>query len=154
LRRQVQRQRQAPAVGHQMHLGPDAPAGAPQRVVNRLAGWIFPLSPPSAGGMFVGPDDRAVDAPEGPSDPVLLGQAGLQPAEELFPEASRGPAAQPTVDGLPGPVALGEIAPGDPGVEDEQNAVEDPAMILIGAAMPERGGSSGSKRAHSSSVSS
>jgi hypothetical protein len=47
-------------------------------------------------------------------------------------EAPRGPAAQATVDGLPGTVALRQVAPGDAGVEDEQDAVEDPAMTLIG----------------------
>jgi hypothetical protein len=73
------------------------------------------------------------------ANPVLLGQAGLELTEELRPEPSRRPAAEAAVDRLPGAVALGEVAPGDPGVEDEENAVEDPAMIMRGAAVPTLG---------------
>jgi hypothetical protein len=67
-------------------------------------------------------------------------QARLQLTEELLPAPARGPAPQPAVDGLPGTVALRQVAPGDAGVEDEQDAVEDPAVIMIRPPMsPGRG---------------
>jgi len=89
--------------------------------------------------VLVSADDRPVDAPEGPGDAILLGQAGLKLTEEPLPEASRCPATEAAVDRLPGPIALGEIAPGHPGVEDKENTVENSAMIMRGPAMPTLG---------------
>jgi hypothetical protein len=132
---EMEGEREAVAVGHQVQLGPEAGPRATERVISRLAGRVFPPVAPGAGRMFVSADHGAVDTPERPGDAVLLGRARLELAEELLPEPARGPAPQPTVDGLPGPVALGQVPPRDAGVEDKQDAVEDAAVIQIRPAL-------------------
>src|SRR4030095_15015067 len=39
------------------------------------------------------------------------------------------PTGEPLVDRLPGPIALGQVPPGDPGADPEQDDVEDLAVI-------------------------
>jgi hypothetical protein len=103
-----------------------------------MGGFFFLAS--RTRGVFVSADDRAVDAPERPGNPLLLGQAGLEVTEELLPEPARRPPAEPAVDGLPGAVAFGEIPPGHPGVKDKEDTVEDAAMIMIWPPAPPRRG--------------
>ena len=106
--------------------------------------WLRPSasvsgSPLCPGRVLVRPDHGAVDEVERPIDlPAGIGLL-LDGGEQLVPDPSPGPAPEASVRGLPGPVSLGEIAPGCPGSELPQDGIEHAAIVLPGSAGLVRG---------------
>lgn len=60
------------------------------------------------------PDDRAVDVVDLPIDLAVGVSAHLQALEDALPETRVAPPVEAAVDGLPGAVALGQVAPWAP----------------------------------------
>src|SRR5436309_13817589 len=89
---------------------------------------LLPFFPPS-GRSPAGPDDGAVDAPQVVIDLALVVQFVQQRGGDPGPSAIPAPPIEPGKDGLPGPVALGEIAPGRAGVQDPKDTVDDRAVV-------------------------
>jgi hypothetical protein len=88
----------------------------------------------------VATDEGAVDAPERVIELAPGVELALERREQPVPEPRAAPASEAAVDGLPRPIALGQIAPRHAGVQPEQHAVEDAAVILIGATPGGHGG--------------
>src|SRR4051794_35197503 len=82
----------------------------------------LPLFPPTGRGS-TGSDDGPVDAPEVVIDLALVVQFVQQRGGDAGPSAIPPPPIEPGEDGLPGPVALGEITPGRAGVQDPKDTV-------------------------------
>jgi len=57
-----------------------------------------------------------------------------QVSEDPSPSAVVAPASEAAVDGFPGPIALGDVAPGGASVEAPEDPIEDALMILPGSA--------------------
>src|SRR4029453_5503817 len=99
-----------------------APALAP--VLPGSTGSPFP----GAGGVLVSPDHGRIDLRmpvQLPSRLRLDAQGGLDPG----PGPIGLPTREPLVDRLPGSIALGQVPPGHPGADPEQDAVEARAVI-------------------------
>src|SRR5258708_33641572 len=75
-----------------------------------------------------GADDGRVDEPQVSAQAAVSLKVVEQMSENLRPSAVLAPAVEPVVDGLPGPIAVRHVAPGRPGMEDPEDAVEQVAV--------------------------
>ena len=64
---------------------------------------------------------------------ALVFEVFQQVREDLGPSTVATPAPEAAVDGLPGAIALGDIAPGGTGVQTPKDTVKDASVILQGA---------------------
>ena len=127
------RHRQALAVADQVDLRAEPAARPAQGVVGRLGGRA--VGRRGSGRRPAGPDRGAVDAEQ---IPVHLA-GGVEPHMKGFEQPSPGavlsPAAEPLVDRLPGAIGRpGQVTPGGAGVENPEDAVDDPAVPFPGVA--------------------
>src|SRR5262249_9465507 len=114
-----------------------------------LTGWIFVPQPPRArprawsagspGGRFFfrgprggagGADVGAIDAEQVGVDQPGLVEPPLEPLGNPVEQTAPADLAEPVVDGLPGPEAFGQVAPGGAGIESPEDAVEHQAVVL------------------------
>jgi hypothetical protein len=86
-----------------------------------------------AGGVLMGSGDGGVHRHR-PVDQPGLGAQGLQAGEDRRPDARELPAAKQAVDGLPGAVALGHVAPRAAGAGAKPDAVDELPFRPAGAA--------------------
>jgi len=84
--------------------------------------------------MLVRPDDGAIDEVDGPIHLAGGVGLGLDRREQPVPDAGQAPAAEAAVQRGPGAVPLGHVAPGRPGAQLPENAVENGAMVTVGPA--------------------
>ena len=82
------------------------------------------------GGGTTGADDRAVDAPQVMLDLAPIVQFVQQRHGDADPGAVLPPAVEARVDRLPRAVALGEVAPRGPGVQNPEDAVDEGAIYI------------------------
>src|SRR4051812_48267236 len=81
--------------------------------------------------MLVSAHDRAVQEVQLPADPPLgIGQ-GLQRLQHVLPYARPAPAVEPARHRAHPTIVPRQVAPGRTAVEDPENAVEDPAVVII-----------------------
>src|SRR4051794_37932424 len=118
----------AVALAAQVDLGREAATRAAQRLVLG-AGFAAGFARP--GGMLVSAHDRAVQEVQLPADPPLgIGQ-GLQRLQHVLPYARPAPAVEPARHRAHPTIVPRQVAPGRTAVEDPENAVEDPAVVII-----------------------
>jgi hypothetical protein len=86
--------------------------------------------------MLVGADNRAVDEVDPPIELAARIGLPLEGREDPVPDPRFLPAVEPAGDGPPGPVAFGQIAPGSAGLEDPEDAVDDPPVVMVGTPHP------------------
>src|SRR4051812_32169739 len=86
----------------------------------------LPLFPPTGSGP-AGADDGPVDTPQVVSDLALVVQFVQQRGRDAGPSAIPTPRVESSEHGLPRPVALRQITPRRAGVQDPQDAIDDPA---------------------------
>jgi hypothetical protein len=84
----------------------------------------------------MGPNHAAVDEVQVPVDEPGGVGLGLQCLQKALPDPGLAPAVEPARHRAAGAVALGHVTPRRAGAQNPQNAVEDGAMIVIGAARP------------------
>src|SRR3954452_22552231 len=125
---QCEGDRLAVALTAQVDLGGEAAARAAQRLV---LGVRFTACFARPGGMLVSAHDRAVQEMHLPADPPLgIGQ-GLQRLQHVLPYARPAPAVEPARHRADPTIVPRQVAPGRTAVEDPENAVEDPAVVII-----------------------
>ena len=126
----------------QVDLGPEAAPRVAQRMVRRLFELRRLRARPACA---VGPDfffapaaarvaRMMVASTHQRSRPMRPWRSrwSEQPGDDAGPGAVLPPAIEAIVDGLPGPVALRDVAPGGAGVQDPEDAVDEGVMILPG----------------------
>src|SRR6516164_4029767 len=138
---------------------PAVTSAASGRPLPSLTRWIFVPKPPrdrprawsagSPGGRFFfrgprrcagGADVGAVDAEQVRVNEPGLVEPQLQPLQDAVEQAALAQLVEAVVDGLPGAVALGQVAPGGAGVQPPEHAVEHQAVVLPLAARLARPG--------------
>jgi hypothetical protein len=90
----------------------------------RSEGFFFRPS-----GRSRGTDDGRIDQPQVTVDQSRFVQAEQQDIEDGGPGAILTPEVEAVVNGLPGAIAFGQIAPGGAGMQMPENAVDHPAMV-------------------------
>src|SRR3954452_4386975 len=83
------------------------------------------------GGMLVSAHDRAIQEVQLPADPPLSIGQGLQRLQHVLPYARPAPAVEPARHRPDPTIVPRQVAPGRTAVEDPENAVEDPAVVII-----------------------
>ncbi len=84
--------------------------------------------------MLVGANDGAIDIVNVPVDlPIGIGLL-LDGLKETLPDTRFAPAIEAAGHRAPGPIALGQIAPGGTGAQNPQDAIEDASMVRSGSA--------------------
>src|SRR4051794_5699285 len=117
------------AVAQQMDLGREAATGTPQGVIRGLLGIVVL---PAPGGTSGGADHGAVDAPQLLVDQACIDAGGPQSGEDRVQGPVIAPGVEEVPGGGPGAELRGQVAPGGPGPEDPEDAVEDLAAISPG----------------------
>lgn len=123
-----------PLFTRQVDLGGESAAGSAERVIGRFgppsATWRFFLR----GAVTAGTGRVLMRATDGgihvdlPADqPGGIG-SGLQPGQDLCPDAFALPAAKQAVHGLPGAVGGGHVPPRDAGAYPPSDPVDKPAF--------------------------
>jgi hypothetical protein len=108
--------------------GQPAP-GPAEGVIGRLGGqaarrFLLGLAVPARpGGVLVSPADRGVDVHR-PSDATVRVGSRLELGEQPCPHAQALPAAEQSVDRLPGPIAGWEVTPRSPGLRSPPDSVD------------------------------
>lgn len=121
----------AVALAGEVEFRGEAPSGAAQGMVRGLR--RAPLfAAPCCGAR--GTHHGGVDEEDVYVQLVALRQLRLERAHQAQPGDVLPPAHEPVIDGLPGPMARGQIASGSPGVQPPENAVENGAVVLPGPA--------------------
>ena len=110
-------------LGHLPEQELDA-AAADAVALTRRCSPLFPCP----GGVLMGSDAAGVDA-EGPLDVPDRVVFDDHLVENALPGAVLGPDPQSLVRGLPGPVALGQVAPRGPGAQLPQDRVDHLAVV-------------------------
>ena len=100
----------------------------------RAAERLTVLPPFGAGGVLVGADDRGVDH----LHPLLGRAAPGQGGEHRLEDAEVAPAGEPSPDGVPLPVPLGDRPPARALARPPQDAVEVPPVLAARPAAPRR----------------
>src|SRR5262245_52306270 len=128
---------------------PGVTSAANGRPLPSLTRWTFVPKPPrdrprawsagSPGGRFFfrgprrragGADVGAIHAEQVGVDQPRLVEPQLQPLDDAVELATAAQVGEAVVDGLPGAVALGQVAPGGAGVQPPEDAVEQRAVVL------------------------
>ncbi len=78
------------------------------------------------------PDDRGINVVNLPVEAAFGVGLGLHGLEDPVPEASGAPAVEPARYRAMLAVVFGQVAPGGPGAQDPEDAVDDFAMVFIG----------------------
>src|SRR3954468_5243653 len=103
---------------------------AATRAAQRLVlGTRFTACFARPGGMLVSAHDRAVPEVQLPADPPL--GIGLQRLQHALPYARPAPAIEPARHRPDPTIVPRQVAPGRTAVEDPENAVEDPTVVII-----------------------
>src|SRR3954471_2472514 len=123
---QCEGDRLAVALAAQVDLGREAATRSAQRLVLG-AGFAAGFARP--GGMLVSAHDRAVQEVQLPADPPL--GIGLQRLQHVLPYARPAPEVEPARHRAHPTIVPRQVAPGRTAVEDPENAVEDPAVVII-----------------------
>jgi len=82
--------------------------------------------------MLMRPDDRAIDVVDAPVDLASLIRLLLERGQKPVPDPGLLPAVEATGDRPPGTITLGQVPPGRPGLEDPEDAIDDPPMVMVG----------------------
>lgn len=88
--------------------------------------------------MLVGTDDRLIDEVLLPIDLATRICLSLQLGQDARPQPASLPPIEARGDGLPRPIALGQVAPGHPSLGDPKHAVDDAPMAVERAAASSR----------------
>jgi hypothetical protein len=84
--------------------------------------------------MLMGPNDGSIDEVALPIDLSLLIRLLLECSQDPIPDARFLPPIEATGDGAPGAIALRQIPPGSTGLENPEDPVDDPPMVVVGTA--------------------
>lgn len=131
--------RPAVTLGAPMNLGRE-PA---LRAAERLA-LTDGAGPAGAGSVLVRADDGGVDEMQVPVDLALRVGLGLHRRQDPVPDLRTAPAVEPARHDPDRPVALRQVAPGRTGAVKPQDAVRNPAMVVVRP----RGRGDGSRRCY------
>jgi hypothetical protein len=80
-------------------------------------------------GILVRAYNRAIHEMDFPFDFPPVVSVLLHFLEDPFPQTPLPPPVEASIDRLPRPVPFGQISPGRSGIQDPQDAINDPAMI-------------------------
>jgi hypothetical protein len=83
--------------------------------------------------MLMRPDNGAIDKVAVPIQVSPRIRLLLEGRQDPIPDARFLPAVEATGYGLPGAVALGQITPGSTGLENPQDAIDDPPVVMVRA---------------------
>jgi hypothetical protein len=86
--------------------------------------------------MLMRPDNGAVDEVAVPIQVSARIRLLLESSQDPIPDARFLPTVEATGNGLPGAVALGQIAPGSARLENPQDAIDDPPVVMAGTTDP------------------
>ena len=84
----------------------------------------------------MGADDGSIDEVALPIDLSLRIRLLLESSQDPIPDARFLPPIEATGDGAPGAIALRQIPPGSTGLENPEDSVDDPPMVVVGTANP------------------
>src|SRR4051812_43481099 len=87
------------------------------------------------GRCAAGPDDGGVHTPQVATQVAVPVEVVQEFGKDGGPGAVLAPLVEAVVDGLPGAVAFGDVAPGSAGVQDPQDAVEGAVVRQPGVAL-------------------
>src|SRR5689334_12558632 len=76
-------------------------------------------------------DNGAVDEVQAPIDPPLAVGLGLQGFQDVLPDPGLAPAIEPARHRANRAIAARQVVPGRAGAVDPENAVQDPAVIVV-----------------------
>lgn len=79
----------------------------------------------------MGADDGAVNERQGPIDPSLAVGPSLQRLQKTLPESGLAPAIKPARDRADRTIAARQVIPRCAGAGDPENAIDDPAVIVV-----------------------
>lgn len=82
------------------------------------------------------PDHRTIDTVNRPVQFTPAIGLLLEGRQNPIPDTRFLPAIEATGHGLLGAGALGQVPPGCPGLEDPQDATDDPPMVVVGSTNP------------------
>lgn len=77
------------------------------------------------------PDEGAVDEVERPVEVAPLIGLLLERGQDPIPDARRAPAVEPTGDRAPRAEAFRQIPPWRAGLEDPEDPIDDPPMVMV-----------------------
>src|SRR5579884_4056168 len=87
--------------------------------------------PAGAGGVLMGANDGGIDKVQAPGDRAAGVGLGLQGRQNALPDPGLPPAVEPARHRSHRPIAFRQVAPRRPGAVDPQDAVHDPAIIMV-----------------------
>src|SRR5918912_514454 len=90
--------------------------------------------PAGAGGVLVSANHARVHKVQVPGEQARRIGLGLQGLQHALPDPGRAPAVEPARHGADWAVALGQVTPGGARAQDPENAVQDGAVVVMGAA--------------------
>ncbi len=93
-------------------------------------------SPAGAGGVLMSADDAGIHKVQVPVEQACSIRLGLESFQHTLPEACLTPAIEAARDCSGRSVALGQVCPGRACPEHPEDAVDDGAVVVIGAAGP------------------